>query len=397
VTRLLAYFNEALVSLWRNKGRSILTMLGMIIGSSSIIAVFGLSRAATSGIAGTFASFGTFPIVAMVDDSQNYPDRAQFSYSDAAALSADLGDQSNDVQPSWQRTWKVTYGKISDYYSVTTTGAFQDDSLKMNEGRKIDDDDVASAARVVALSQSVADKFFPNQSAVGRVLTMNGARYQVVGVYAPISSPLLNSLAGSDYIVIPDSTFYRVVNEPPDSIEIYPVKGADIDALKAQIDRTLKHIHGEQAQYQLIDSAGQLQAFNNVLSIAGSGLAAIGTVALVVAGIGIMNIMLVTVTERTREIGLRKSIGASRNDIMMQFLMESLVLALLGGGTGMLIGIGFTALGANLLSHQLGAIVVPYVLVISIALGFSGAVGMIFGLYPAYRAATLDPIEALRS
>jgi putative ABC transport system permease protein len=110
-----------------------------------------------------------------------------------------------------------------------------------------------------------------------------------------------------------------------------------------------------------------------------------------------MNIMLVTVTERTREIGIRKSIGASRRDIILQFLMEAVVLALIGGGIGMLLGIGFTALGSYALSKQLGDLVVPYVLVVSIALGFSGAVGMLFGLYPAYRAAALDPIEALRS
>jgi putative ABC transport system permease protein len=397
MSRALAYLAEAGASLWRNKGRSILTMLGMIIGSASIIAVFGVSKAATSGIEGTFNSFGTVPIVVQIDDSQNYPERAQLRYSDAAAVAASLDDQVHDVQPSWQRTWKVSYGKISDHYSVATTGAFQDDSLTMNEGRKIDDDDVNSAARVVTVSQSIADKFFPGQPAVGHVLTMNGARYRVVGVYAPITSPLVTSIAGSDYIVIPNSTFYRAVNAPPDSMEVYPVKGANNDALRAQILETLQHIHGPQAQYLIIDGAAQLRIFDNVLNIASVSLGAIGTVALIVAGIGIMNIMLVTVTERTREIGIRKSIGASRADIMLQFLMESLVLALLGGGTGMLIGIGITALGANLLSHELGALVVPYVLVVSIALGFSGAVGMIFGLYPAYRAATLDPIEALRS
>jgi putative ABC transport system permease protein len=397
MSRVLAYLAQAGASLWRNKGRSILTMLGMIIGSASIIAVFGVSKAATSGIEGTFTSFGTIPIVVQVDDSQNYPQRAQLHYSDAAAVAAALGDQIHDVQPSWQRTWKVSYGKISEHYTVATTGAFQDDSLTMNAGRKIDQNDVDGAARVVTISQSIADKFFPNQEAVGRILTMNGARYLVVGVYAPITSPLVTSIAGQDYIVIPDSTFYRAVNAPPDDMEVYPVKGANADALRGQILETLQHIHGPQAQYLIIDGAAQLRAFDNVLNIAGVSLSAIGTVALIVAGIGIMNIMLVTVTERTREIGIRKSIGASRGDIMLQFLMESLVLALLGGGTGMLIGIAVTALGANLLSHQLGALVVPYVLVVSIALGFSGAVGMIFGIYPAYRAATLDPIEALRA
>ena len=226
---------------------------------------------------------------------------------------------------------------------------------------------------------------------------MNSGRYTVVGVYNPITSPFITALSGNDFIAIPYSTFYRAVNEPPDDFSIYPAPGFTADMLHDQIVASLQHIHGQQAQYQVIDGAAFLKGFDDVLNIAGTSLAAIGTVALIVAGIGIMNIMLVTVTERTREIGIRKSIGASRHDIILQFLMESVVLALLGGGTGMLLGIALTAAGAFALSKELGQVVVPYVLVVSLALGFSGAVGMIFGLYPAYRAATLDPIEALRS
>jgi putative ABC transport system permease protein len=397
VTRILAYLAEACASLWRNKVRTALTMLGMIIGSSSIIAVFGLSKAATSGIEGTLDSFGTIPFTVQVDDSQDYPERAQLRYSDAARLQSDLGDEVYEVQPSWTRTWKVTYGKTSDYYSVGTLGVFQDDSLVMSSGRKVTANEVETAARVVALAQNVADRFFPGGDAVGHVLTINGGRYEIVGVYAPIKSPLLNSIAGSDFIAIPFSTFYRAVNEPPDNFQVYAKKGVSADTLSDQIRSSLRHLHGPQAQYQVIDGTAILKGFDQTLNIVGIGLAAIGTVALIVAGIGIMNIMLVTVTERTKEIGLRKSIGASRGDIMLQFLMESLVLALAGGGTGMVLGILFTGGGAYLLSKQLGDLVIPYLLVVSIALGFSIAVGMVFGLYPAYRASRLDPIEALRS
>jgi putative ABC transport system permease protein len=397
VTRIVAYLGEAWRSLWLNKGRTILTMLGMIIGTSSIIAVFGLSKAATSGIEGTLNSFGTFPIQAQVDSSQDYPERATIRYTDAARLTEALGDSVHEVQPSWNRTWKVAYGTTSDHYQVGTTGTFQDDSLTMSSGRKIDAGDVDSAARVVDVSQSIADKFFPNGDAVGHILTINNARYELVGVYAPIKSPLITSLGGNDFIVIPYSTFYRATHEEPDSFQIYPAAGANIDAIRDQVKQTLQHIHGPQALYEIVDGAGALKSFDNVLNIAGTGLAAIGTVALIVAGIGIMNIMLVTVAERTKEIGLRKSIGASRNDIMLQFLMESIVLAVLGGGIGMTLGIVFTGGGALLLSKYLGDVVIPYILVVSIALSFSIAVGMVFGLYPALRAATLDPIEALRS
>ncbi|HTV93243.1 MAG TPA: ABC transporter permease [Verrucomicrobiae bacterium] len=398
MTRVLAYLAEAGVSLWRNRTRSILTMLGMIIGSASIIAVFGLSKAATSGIEGTFHSFGTFPIVVQVDMSQTFPERAQLRYSDAARVAADLGATVLAVEPDFTRTWKVSYGSVNDHFSVSAAGVYpNDDSLTMSAGRKLNAQDVESAARVVVVSQSVADRFFPNHDALGNELTMNGGRYTIVGVYNPIKSPFITALSGNDFIAIPYSTFYRALNEPPDDFSIYPAPGFTADMLRGQIVASLQHIHGAQAQYQVIDGAGFLKGFDDVLNIAGTSLTAIGTVALIVAGIGIMNIMLVTVTERTREIGIRKSIGASRRDIILQFLMESLVLALLGGGTGMLLGIGFTVLGAYALSKELGDLVVPYVLVVSIALGFSGAVGILFGLYPAYRAAALDPIEALRS
>ena len=398
MTRILAYLAEAGVSLWRNRTRSILTMLGMIIGSASIITVFGLSKAATSGIEGTFRSFGTFPIIVQVDMSQTYPERAQLRYSDAARVAADLGSAVLSVEPDFTRTWKVSYGDVSDHLSITAAGVYpNDDSLTMSAGRKLDAQDVDSGARVVVLSQSVADRFFPNRDALGKELTMNGARYTVVGVYNPIKSPFITALSGNDFIAIPYSTFYRAVNEPPDDLSIYPAPGFTADMLRNQIIASLRHTHTPDSQYQVIDGAGFLKGFDDVLNIAGTSLAAIGTVALIVAGIGIMNIMLVTVTERTREIGIRKSIGASRRDIILQFLMEAVVLALIGGGSGMLLGIGFTVLGAYALSKELGDLVVPYVLVVSIALGFSGAVGILFGLYPAYRAAALDPIEALRS
>ncbi|HTZ53443.1 MAG TPA: ABC transporter permease [Candidatus Acidoferrum sp.] len=397
MSRVLAYLAEAGASLWRNRTRSILTMLGMIIGSASIITVFGLSKAATSGIEGTFKSFGTFPIIVQVDQSQTYPERAQLRYGDATRLAADLGSAVLAVEPDFARTWKVSYGTVSDHFSVSGTGVHANDSLTMSAGRKLDQRDVDAAARVVVLSQSVADRFFPNHDALGKALTMNSGRYRVIGVYNPITSPFITALGGNDFIAIPYSTFYRAVNEPPDDFSIYPAPGFTADMLRDQIIQSLQHIHGPQAQYQIVDAAAFLEGFENVLNIAGMSLTAIGTVALIVAGIGIMNIMLVTVTERTREIGIRKSIGASRSDIILQFLMESVVLALIGGGTGMLLGIGFTALGAFALSKELGDLVVPYLLVVSIALGFSGAVGMIFGLYPAYRAAALDPIEALRS
>ena len=143
MSRILAYLAEAGASLWRNRTRSILTTLGMIIGSASIITVFGLSKAATSGIEGTFKSFGTFPIVVQVDGSQTYPERAQLRYSDATRLAADLGSTVLAVEPDFTRTWKVGYGSLSDHFSVSAAGVYpNDDSLTLSAGRKLDAQDV---------------------------------------------------------------------------------------------------------------------------------------------------------------------------------------------------------------------------------------------------------------
>ncbi len=397
MTYLLSYLEEAAAALWRNRVRSALTMLGMIIGSASIIAVFGISRAATSGITGTFASFGQLPVFVAPDPSQNDPARAALHYRDVAAISEALGDRAAAVYPNWQRTYQVANGGVRDYENVAIDGGYHTDSLVMSEGRKIDDTDVASAARVCVMTSDLAEKYFGNVPAAGNFLRVNGVRCQVVGVYANIKGSFMNALAGSG-VVLPYSTFYAAFSPGDlDSILVYPADQGESDAVGKAAVRVLQHVHGDRAQYQVQNGAGFLNAFDSSLNVIAAGLSAIGGVALVVAGIGIMNIMLVSVTERTREIGIRKAIGASRSNIVLQFLMEAIVLSLIGGGIGMGLGLVATIGAASLLSKQLGELLIPYLLIVSIALTFSIAVGMIFGTYPAIRAANLDPIEALRS
>ncbi|MGA8535189.1 MAG: ABC transporter permease [Candidatus Tumulicola sp.] len=393
---LLSYLEEATAALWRNRVRSALTMLGMIIGSASIIAVFGISRAATSGITGTFASFGQLPVFVTADPSQNDPARAALHYRDVATVAEALGDRAVAVYPLWQRTYRVANGSIHDYENVASDGSYHTDSLAMSEGRKIDDDDVASAARVCVITADLAQKYFGNGPAAGNDLRIQGMRCQVVGVYANIKGSFMNALAGSG-IVLPYSTFYTAFSPGDlDSILVSPADQTQADAVGKEAERVLKHVHGDRAQYQVQNGAGFITAFDSSLNVVAAGLSAIGGVALVVAGIGIMNIMLVSVTERTREIGIRKAIGASRSNIILQFLMEAIVLSVIGGGIGMALGLLATIGAASLLSKQLGELLIPYLLIVSIALGFSIAVGMIFGTYPAVRAANLDPIEALR-
>jgi putative ABC transport system permease protein len=396
VTVLLSYAAEAASALWRNRVRSVLTMLGMIVGSASIIAVFGISRAATTGITGTFASFGQLPVFVAPDPSQDDPARAALNDRDAATVSEALAGDAAAVYPNWQRTYRVSHGTVRDYESVSTDGGYHTDSLAMAQGRKISDADVASAARVCVLTQDLAKKYFPGGNPLDADLRVEGTRCRVVGVYANIKGTFMNSLVGSG-VVMPFSAFDAVFSPGnPDALLIYAADPKRADAVGKETVAILQHVHGARAQYIVQNGAGFINAFDSSLNVVAVGLSAIGGVALIVAGIGIMNIMLVSVSERTREIGIRKAIGASRSNIVLQFLLEAVILALAGGGVGMAVGIAVTVGAASILSRQLGELLIPYLLIVGIALAFSFAVGMIFGTYPAVRAANLDPIEALR-
>jgi putative ABC transport system permease protein len=399
VNAFFSYLEEAVKSLWRNRARSGLTMLGMIIGSASIITVFGVSRAASGGIASTFASFGQLPVSVFADSSQDYPEQAAIHYRDVQTVSTALGDEAAYVEPSWQRTFRIAGPKAHDYETVVSDGGYHNDSLTLLAGGRVDQAQVDGATRTCVLTNDLAIKYFGSaQAAMGSVLRVGGARFVVTGVFADIKGSFLNSLLGDSIVFIPYTTYYEDLSPGEvDSLSVYAAQQNRADAVGAMAVKVLQRIHGQRSQYTVQNGAGFINSFDGVLSVVASGLSAIGGVALVVAGIGIMNIMLVSVTERTREIGIRKAIGATRGNIAMQFVMESVVLSLAGGGIGMGIGLLVTVGAATILSRQLGALLIPYLAIICIALTFSIVVGTVFGTYPAIRAARLDPIEALRT
>ncbi|MEO7202039.1 MAG: ABC transporter permease [Candidatus Tumulicola sp.] len=398
MTAFFSYLEEAVTALWRNRARSGLTMLGMIIGSASIITVFGVSRAASGGIASTFSSFGQLPVSVFPDPSQNYPQQAAIQYRDVRTVAAALGNAATYVEPSWQRTYRVASTTAHDYESVASDGGYHNDSMALLGGRRFTQQDIENAARICMLTADLAQKYFGTKPAVGNILRVGGARFVVAGVYADIKGSFLNSILSSSAVFVPYTAFYQDFSPGAvDSLQVFAAQPDRADAIGALAVTVLQRIHGTRSQYTIQNGAGFVSSFDGVLSVVATGLSAIGGVALVVAGIGIMNIMLVSVTERTREIGIRKAIGATRANIAMQFVMESVVLSLIGGGIGMGIGLIVTIGAASILSRQLGALLIPYLAIISIALMFSLIVGTVFGTYPAIRAARLDPIEALRT
>ena len=395
--RLLDYAGEALAAIWRNRTRSILTMLGMVIGTSSIIAVLGISSAASGGITGTLNSLGDQGIEIAVDPNQDDPQSAAIQYRDVRTLVDDLGPLLEHIEPSYQRGLTMRAGGVTTTTFAVSGSEVHKDSLVLREGRRLDRADVVDAAHVCLLTSPLADRFFHGAPALGNVIHVGGTRCSVIGVYAELKGGFFNSIGANEFLEMPYTTFRQFTPGPVDALDLYAGPGVSSAQISSAITIVLGRLHGSRSQYTTQDTTAQIQSFNTVLVVIAGALSGIGGVALLVAGIGIMNIMLVSVTERTREIGLRKSIGASRSDIVLQFLLEAILLSFLGGGIGTVLGFFGTLLAYSSIEALVGPAPIPYLLIISVAVGFSTLIGCVFGTYPALRAAWLDPIAALRS
>jgi putative ABC transport system permease protein len=396
VSRFAAYVGEAFEAIWRNRTRSLLTLLGMIIGTSSIIAVLGISKAASGGISATLDSLGDPGISVSVDPDQNDPQSAAIQYRDARIIAAALGGKLKDIEPAYQRQFTLRVGNRKYTTFGVADGDYHPDSIQLLAGRRIDREDLANGARVCNLTRALAERMF-DRPALGQVLRVGGSSCAVVGVWAEIKGGIFNSAGANDFLTLPYTMFHDIAPGPTDGLSLYGAAGLSVSDIGADVTAVLRRLHGPGAKYVIQDNTANLQTFNTVLGVITNGLTAIGGVALVVAGIGIMNIMLVSVTERTREIGLRKSIGARNADIALQFLLEAVLLSFIGGGIGTALGFFGVVAAYSSIAALVGPAPIPYLLIVSVAVGFSTLVGTVFGTYPALRASRLDPIAALRS
>ncbi len=400
-------FLEALESLAANKLRSGLTILGIVIGVAAVIAILSIGRGAQNAITGSIQSIGTNLVFIFSGGRRDVRNPQPLTLGDAAAL----GDQFQAVSvqavaPVLYGTATVTNSGLSTFTTLSgITPAYQDARNEgLLEGELINDTHLLGHSSVALIGTDVADKLFGRtQDLVGETIRIENQPFRVIGILAPRGG---TAAANEDNrILIPLTTaqlrlLHRSIRDRVDLILVQATSSRAVPDAAVEVAQILRARHriktGENdftvlTQQDFLAAAGTI---TNILTIFLGGIAAIS---LLVGGIGIMNIMLVSVTERTREIGLRKALGAKKRDILFQFLVESSVLSLIGGVIGIGLGwvIGFVV---GRVAAANNAPIVPELGldVVLITTLFSTAVGLFFGIYPASRAASLTPVEALR-
>ena len=401
-------FTLAFVALMRNKARALLTTLGVVIGVASVISMVAVGEGAKARVEGVFAAMGTNMLVVLSGSTTSggvmggFGSMPTLTWEDLRALRTQA-PAIRLAAPAMNA--RVTL--ISDEANWTTgvTGTspefFDIRAWTLAKGRLFDQEDVDASAKVVVLGQTASDKLFgPNVDPVGRVIRLRSAPFVIVGVLERKGqSPM-----GSDYddtAVVPYTAFQTKIqgglqNYVAGAILVSATSPDDTKRAQREIEGILRDRH------HIASSTEDDFSVRNLTEIASAQqqgtkaltglLAAVAIVSLVVGGIGIMNIMLVSVTERTREIGVRMAVGAKPWHVLAQFLVEATSLSMAGG----LIGIGLGLVSARLVASKFGWAFTTRPDMIMLAFGFSALVGIAFGLYPARKAARLDPIEALR-
>jgi putative ABC transport system permease protein len=399
--KLLEMLRLALSRLGTSRLRTALTMLGVIIGVASVVALVGVGQGATSGITSRLQGLGTNLLTIRPGATRTGFTRGAAGSSttltqeDAAALATLPGIAA--VEPEVSAQGFIVAGSQNTTTTVLgTTPAYPGvRAYAVADGTFFNQASVDHALRVVVLGATAATDLSLTGSSIGRTITIGGVPFQLVGILEAKGST--GPVSQDDQALIPITTA-RAYFTGGDKVRSIGVSVADANAIevaKATISNTLQTRHGVTSttlDFSIADQAQLLSTFSSVGATLALLLGGIASISLLVGGIGIMNIMLVSVRERTREIGIRKAIGAKSGDILAQFLVEALALSLLGGLIGVIIGVG----ASYAIDQAAGWKFTFNPVTVALALAFSAAVGVIFGVWPARQAARLDPIVALR-
>jgi putative ABC transport system permease protein len=389
---------QAIIS---TKLRSSLTVLGVVIGVAAVVFLVGLGRGQQASMTAMFEDMGAnaFYISSTMDKAGGGVD---LTLNDAEALKdSKRAPAVSVVAPMIYSQTKVSYGNAD--VNINCTGVTPEiaevRSYPVGEGSFISDNDVKRKTSVAVLGYQTAIDLFGKTNPIGESLRIEGRKFQVIGVIEELGG----RPGADDYVLIPLTTMQSkiVSGKNVNQIAVMATDTEQINKAIAEVTAILRERHhireGQEDDFDIRNMTEILKSMTQSLAAFSLFLGAIGAIALLVGGIGIMNIMLVSVTERTREIGIRKSIGAKRKDILIQFLTESGLLSMCGGIIGLLIAIGgarllggFSMMGPFTIEAKIGADIVIMALVVAIG------VGLVSGTYPAFRAAMLDPIESLR-
>ena len=388
-------FKMALRSIYSNKLRSVLTMLGIIIGVMALVVLVSLVNGATDSVTDAVSSLGSDLLTVKISDDKGNPvtmetlDEWKKTETAIGLCAAYASSSVTGKYGSSNGTFTV-YGTVPEYYDI--------EGLNLSLGRFIKQTDVDNNTRVCVLNYSAATDLIGYEDCVGEEVSFDGMKFTVVGVLSDSESIMTSITADSFTAYIPYTSLMRISTSVTDSITSFVISAADnttMDTLKDRMKEILNERFEEDDDAYSVSSMDIMEnAMNSIKSILSILLGGIAAISLVVGGIGIMNIMLVTVTERTREIGIRKAIGATRGTILRQFLVEAVVLCMLGCGIGIffswsILRIAAVVVSSLSMSFRLNGTVVL------IAVVFCFFIGVVFGIYPANKAAKMKPIDAL--
>ncbi len=405
---LLATIYLAFRALWRNKVRSALTMLGIVVGIGAVIAMVSFGQGAQQSVREVFQSMGTNVLVLTNQSTRGGPSAgaggasATLTWEDVAALQTGEVSTIKWVAPVLQaRTQLITdYGNWNASVIGTTARWFDIRQWKAADGVILDEDTASSTAKVAVIGKTVQTQLFGESSALGQTIRINGQPYEVIGILASKGQGPMGD--NDDTVIIPLKTYQQKLEKQ--GLAKY-MRGQVLISMTgdnlaqetiAQVTSLIRYKHKLDAaaedDFRIRNPAEFAKAQQDSTERISTLLALVAAASLFVGGIGVMNIMLVSVIERTREIGIRMAVGAQPVDVMLQFLVESILLSTLGGIAGVALGYYAASLGAKSYGWKM---VFPLDTAI-VAFGVSAGVGILFGLYPAWRASRLDPITALR-
>jgi putative ABC transport system permease protein len=400
MSKVLEFLAQALEVIWNNRLRSLLTMLGLIIGVGSVIAILAVGDSTTKSVQHILSPYSQSSALVLPKQNQPDPQNAAIRYDDVKRV-ARLVPDAVAVLPILATSMDTRVNHTLKTIRVITAGPGTGfDTTPLSEGRLFSSLDIDAHRRVCILSSQARKELFPGQaSAVGRAVRLNGSDYMVVGVQSdPLNAGLLGGNNGLITISIPYSLIPALGFTYVFGISVVAADPASVARVGNLAIEALKKIHGQRAQYQERDIKSLNDGIQKVFAILTGVIGVVAGISLIVGGVGIMNIMLVSVTERTREIGIRKAIGATRSDILVQFLTEAVLLCCIGGLIGLVSGVGLAELVIHTLISKLTPEIVNFAWppIIAVSLIFSFGVAIVFGTYPAVRASYLNPIECLR-